>query len=83
MFSDYDVLYAKSQSWEDLVDKASNLCRGKSILSIVNKLFIGVVVYFIWQERNGRLFQNLRRSPRQVKGVIEESIRLKMMGMRF
>lgn len=83
MLRNHELIFKDSQSWQDLLRRVTASCRGKSISSIVNRLFIGAMVYVVWQERNWRLFQNKRRSTRQVSKIIEETIRMKLMGLRF
>lgn len=70
-------------SWEDLINKAAISWEGKSINAIVNKLIFSALIYFLWQERNWRLFQNSRRSSSHLAGIIEENIRLKIMGLKL
>nr|GEX55649.1 hypothetical protein [Tanacetum cinerariifolium] len=50
---------------------------------VITKLVIAASVYFIWQERNGRLFNNNKRTTDQVIECIMSSIRLKLMSCRF
>lgn len=70
-------------SWEDFIEKAANTWKGKSIHVVVNKLIFSALIYFLWQERNWRLFQNSRRSSVQLIGSIEENIRFKIMGLKL
>nr|GEU32489.1 hypothetical protein [Tanacetum cinerariifolium] len=50
---------------------------------VITKLVIAASVYFIWQERNNRLFNNDKRTADQVIECIMSSIRLKLMSCRF
>lgn len=70
-------------SWDDLIHIAAIVWKNKSISATINKLILGALVYFIWQERNWRLFQNKRRSPAQLVTAIEDNIHLKIMGLRL
>lgn len=70
-------------SWEDLIVKAASAWKGRGIDAIVNKLILGSLLYFLWQERNWRLFQNARRSVNQIVAIIEDTTRLKIMGLRL
>nr|GFA82003.1 hypothetical protein [Tanacetum cinerariifolium] len=49
----------------------------------VTKLVIAALVYFIWKERNDRLFNNNKRMADQVIECIMSSIQLKLMLFRF
>ncbi|GKC96050.1 hypothetical protein Tco_1161492 [Tanacetum coccineum] len=55
----------------------------KSSRSIIAKLVMAAPGYFIWQERNARLFKNSKRSVNQVIEVIFSSVRLKLLSCRF
>lgn len=41
-----------------------------NIWSVVNKLLIAATVYFLWNERNKRMFQNVKRNEEEVISVI-------------
>ncbi|GJR21950.1 reverse transcriptase domain, reverse transcriptase zinc-binding domain protein [Tanacetum coccineum] len=51
--------------------------------SVIIKLVIASTAYFLWQERNLRLFKNNKRSVAQVIECITSSIRLKLLSCRF
>lgn len=70
-------------AWCDLVDHVSQNWKGKSLVHIINKLTLGSLVYFIWQERNLRIFQNQHRSSRQVIKCIQDTVRMKIMGLKI
>ncbi|GJZ78974.1 ycf3-interacting protein 1, chloroplastic [Tanacetum coccineum] len=55
----------------------------KSSKSVVTKLVIATTAYFIWQERNWRLFKNKKRSSKQVFDAIFIVVRLKLLSSRF
>ncbi|GJU40672.1 hypothetical protein Tco_1193629, partial [Tanacetum coccineum] len=40
-------------------------------------------VYFIWIERNQRLFKNMRRTPEELRDAIVITVRLKLVTFRF
>ncbi|GJR54535.1 putative ribonuclease H-like domain-containing protein [Tanacetum coccineum] len=50
---------------------------------IVAKLIIAAGAFFIWQERNWRLFKHGKRSEIQVSGCILNTVCLKLMSCRF
>lgn len=70
-------------NWYDLVQFASVNWKGKSLVNVVNRLVLGSLVYFIWQERNLRIFQNKNRSSNQVIKNIVETVRLKIMSLKI
>ncbi|GKA13646.1 RNA-directed DNA polymerase, eukaryota, reverse transcriptase zinc-binding domain protein [Tanacetum coccineum] len=55
----------------------------RSILSILQRLVIGVMVYFIWQEQNLQRFQAKSRPVRDLCGIIRDNVRLKLMSLKI
>lgn len=55
----------------------------KSIWSIIQRLVIGVVVYFLWQERNLRFFQGKYSSFDDVYQLIRENVRLRLLSSKI
>lgn len=81
-FSRKGVHIPEGLSWDQVVQFAANCWKGKSIVAIVNKLVLGSLIYFIWQERNMRLFQSLSRSSIQISALVEEAVRFKMLTLK-
>ncbi|GJT92150.1 RNA-directed DNA polymerase, eukaryota, reverse transcriptase zinc-binding domain protein [Tanacetum coccineum] len=46
-------------------------------------LVLGAVVYFIWQERNFRLFRSVKRPADKVCDVIVDTVRLRLLGLKI
>ncbi|GJV61287.1 putative RNA-directed DNA polymerase [Tanacetum coccineum] len=59
------------------------MAKRRTSKSVASKLVIAASVYYIWHERNDRLFNNSKRSVDQVLKNIMSSIRLKLMSCRF
>ncbi|GJS75909.1 RNA-directed DNA polymerase, eukaryota, reverse transcriptase zinc-binding domain protein [Tanacetum coccineum] len=57
------------------------LPNNKNIWSIVRKLVFGAVVYFIWQERNKRIFQEEKREEKTLVQIIKETVWLRLAGL--
>ncbi|GJW86624.1 hypothetical protein Tco_0161964 [Tanacetum coccineum] len=55
----------------------------KTTRCVIAKLVLAASVYFIWQERNGRLFKNNKRTVKQVIDSIFSSVRLKLLSCCF
>nr|GEY15403.1 putative RNA-directed DNA polymerase, eukaryota, reverse transcriptase zinc-binding domain protein [Tanacetum cinerariifolium] len=51
--------------------------------SVISKLVVAATAYFIWQERNYRLFKKVKRSENQLVECIISSVRFKLMTCRF
>ncbi|GJZ37313.1 hypothetical protein Tco_0583504 [Tanacetum coccineum] len=59
------------------------IAKRKSSKSTIGKLVVAAVAYFIWQERNRRLFKKSKRSAKEVIGCIMASVRLKLLSCHF
>nr|GEZ94097.1 hypothetical protein [Tanacetum cinerariifolium] len=67
--------------WCDIVEFMLNRPINKSIWSILQRLVMGAVVYFIWKERNFRLFQNKHRSKEDLCYLIKDMVRLRVLSL--
>ncbi|GJZ26001.1 putative RNA-directed DNA polymerase [Tanacetum coccineum] len=55
----------------------------RTVHVIVGKLIFAAASYFIWCERNNRLFKGTRRSPEEIRDLIIVTVRLKLVSFRF
>lgn len=69
-------------SWDQVIQFAANSWNGRTIVAIVNKLVLGALIYFIWQERNMRLFQLQSLSLNQIIALVEEAVRFKILTLK-
>lgn len=53
--------------------------QSKGIWCIIRRLTVGAIVYFLWHERNLRIFSKRTRTPRQLYEEIVQEVRLKLM----
>ncbi|GJR56893.1 hypothetical protein Tco_1499055 [Tanacetum coccineum] len=89
----YDVIWDSVKSLAGLpnvigsisiiVDLLIPFAKRRSARSVVAKLVVAACSYYIWQERNLRLFMNQKRSHSQVTDCIKSSIRLKLLSCTF
>nr|GEU84747.1 hypothetical protein [Tanacetum cinerariifolium] len=68
---------------EVILDFIIPMAKIRTSTSVFSKLVLAAVAYFIWQERNNRLFMCNKRSTAQVIECIISTIRLKLMSCRF
>ncbi|GKA91486.1 putative RNA-directed DNA polymerase [Tanacetum coccineum] len=66
-----------------IVDHIGGNASRKSTCIVIAKLVVAASAYFIWQERNWRLFKKTKRSTKQVIECISSSVRLKLLSCRF
>ncbi|GJX97362.1 hypothetical protein Tco_0353160 [Tanacetum coccineum] len=57
--------------------------RRKTTHVVIAKLVVAASAYFIWQERNWRLFKKSKRSIDQVVSCISSSVRMKLLSCAF
>ena len=55
----------------------------RNIWLIVRKIVFPATVYFIWQERNMRLFGGFSRTVDELFKTIVEAVRLRIMGLKL
>nr|GEY24206.1 RNA-directed DNA polymerase, eukaryota, reverse transcriptase zinc-binding domain protein [Tanacetum cinerariifolium] len=70
-------------SLDAIVDFLLPLAKMRSVRSVISKLVFDASCYFIWQERNRKLFMKTKRSQDQVIHVIKSTVRLKLLSCRF
>ncbi|KAK1421764.1 hypothetical protein QVD17_24373 [Tagetes erecta] len=67
--------------WDNIVRFLITRGKWESINSIIDRLVIGATSYYVWQERNARLFTSNKRNPNQISALILENVRLKLVSM--
>ncbi|GKG58458.1 hypothetical protein Tco_0592237, partial [Tanacetum coccineum] len=59
------------------------IAKRKSSKSIIGKLVVAAAAYFVWQERNRRLFKHTKRSAKEVTKEVTDcimsSVRMKLL----
>ncbi|GJZ98343.1 hypothetical protein Tco_0670796 [Tanacetum coccineum] len=76
-------LASSNASIYDIIDDIIPFAARKTSKSVIAKLVVAATSYFIWQERNGRLFKNMKRTVNQVVECIMNTVRLKLMSCRL
>ncbi|GJV83921.1 putative RNA-directed DNA polymerase, eukaryota, reverse transcriptase zinc-binding domain protein [Tanacetum coccineum] len=72
-----------SDAMDEVVSDILPFATRRTSKSIIAKLVVAATSYFIWQERNGRLFKNSKRTVNQVVECIMHTVRLKLLSCRF
>ncbi|GJY68079.1 hypothetical protein Tco_0471061 [Tanacetum coccineum] len=62
-----------------IVDFLIPMAKIRSVRCVISKLIFAAASYFIWQERNYRLFMKKKRSEDQVIDLIKSTVRLKLL----
>ena len=69
--------------WPLFVTWATSRCKGKSLSSIVLKLSLVVIVYYVWREWNNRRFKNSRQPAAMVLNSVKSTIRLRLSSLKI
>ncbi|XP_071695288.1 uncharacterized protein [Rutidosis leptorrhynchoides] len=72
-----------SSRWLDVVNLLSPVASKQLARIVVAKIIFSATIYFVWQERNQRLFQSKTRSIEQLVQVITSTVRLKLLSLKF
>ncbi|XP_071712926.1 uncharacterized protein [Rutidosis leptorrhynchoides] len=80
---DWEIRPDQNHDWSIVATYIVGLVAKKSGAVLVAKLLFAAAVYFIWQEKNFRLFNHKRRSAKELFGVIYYSVRLKLLSVHF
>nr|GEV70108.1 hypothetical protein [Tanacetum cinerariifolium] len=72
-------LSSYSNSIFDSIQRLIPIAKRRTSKSVIAKLVISATAYFIWQERNWRLFKKGKRSQDQICECIKSSVRLKLL----
>ena len=76
-------LHLVSDVWSSIVNGILPFANKRSINSVVARLVLAASVYYVWQERNSRLFNQKKRSKEQVVDLILATVRLKLLSFCF
>ncbi|GKA46941.1 RNA-directed DNA polymerase, eukaryota, reverse transcriptase zinc-binding domain protein [Tanacetum coccineum] len=68
--------------WRGLVDKVTECPCNNAIRSVLRRIILATAVYYIWKERNSRLFTNVKTQVMNVFQRIIECIRLQLQSLK-
>ncbi|XP_022019075.1 uncharacterized protein LOC110919105 [Helianthus annuus] len=72
-----------NDTWNSILVWIEQNSASKKLEHIVCKLVVAASAYFIWQERNNRLFSNVQRNEDTVAQVVLDMVRLRIMGFKI
>ncbi|GKA77411.1 hypothetical protein Tco_0783872 [Tanacetum coccineum] len=73
--------YAMPNRWDDLLIDMTSMRHNKSIKSVLRRIVFAACVYFIWNERNTRLFINDKKNNNELVFEVVNHIRLKLASL--
>ncbi|GJU36740.1 putative reverse transcriptase domain-containing protein [Tanacetum coccineum] len=80
------VMYGMDSIPPQLIDVTTfinPISKSKTIISILSRLMLADTSYYIWLERNGRLFKKKTSTPDLIVDVIISMVRLKFVTFKF
>ena len=72
----------QNEEWNSIITYIAAMGCTNNIWSVIRRLCLGAMVYFIWQERNFRTFRDETRDSKTVCRIICESVRMKIMSLK-
>ncbi|GJZ56704.1 hypothetical protein Tco_0612198 [Tanacetum coccineum] len=69
--------------YKEIIDYLIPYAKRRSCKSVIAKLVFSASVYYIWQERNARLFSNQKQNSAQLIEVIKSAVHLKLISCSF
>ena len=67
--------------WEEELQWAYKNFKGKSLTSIILRSTWSAYIYFVWKERNGRLYKSKEETREQVLEQIKQRTRIRLGGL--
>ena len=67
----------------DILSFLQPMAHRRTAKSVIGRLILAASSYFIWMERNNRLFKKVRRSSDELCDIIMVTVRLKLLTYRF
>nr|GEW28645.1 hypothetical protein [Tanacetum cinerariifolium] len=68
---------------EDIVSYLQPIAHQRTVLSVIRRLLLVASAYYIWDERNKRVFKHVKRSWTDIRDIIITSVRLKLFTLKF
>ena len=75
--------YSRDPSdWDEELQRTIQRTKGKNLKAIILRIAWNTAIYFIWTERNRRIYQDKERTRMQVMEMIKEVIRIRLIGLK-
>ncbi|XP_071741014.1 uncharacterized protein [Rutidosis leptorrhynchoides] len=76
------MLRSLNDNFGDIINMLKSSPYKRNIWSIIHRLVLGAAVYYIWQERNCRIFKQSSRSDAELIDIIQLNVRLKLCELK-
>ncbi|GJV78780.1 hypothetical protein Tco_1514650 [Tanacetum coccineum] len=67
----------------DILLYLRHMANKRTVHSIFGKIILAASSYYIWLERNNRVFKNVKKTPEDIRDIIMVTVRLKLLTFRF
>ncbi|GJV67975.1 homeodomain-like protein [Tanacetum coccineum] len=67
----------------DILLHLQPMAHRRTAKSVISRLLVAAASYYVWVERNNRIFKNTRRTPEELSDAIMVTVRLKLLTFRF
>ncbi|GJY50707.1 reverse transcriptase zinc-binding domain-containing protein [Tanacetum coccineum] len=71
-----------NDDWKEVLECLKALPCRKNIWVVVKKMVLAATIYFLWQKRNIRQFQNEKRPWEELWKIIEDTVKLKLSSLK-
>ncbi|GJY90847.1 RNA-directed DNA polymerase, eukaryota, reverse transcriptase zinc-binding domain protein [Tanacetum coccineum] len=71
-----------NNDWENILNRVTDMACNNSIRSVLRRVVLAACVYYIWDERNKRLFGNQKRNHEALMQLIINNIRMKLVSLK-
>ncbi|GJT50638.1 ribonuclease H-like domain-containing protein [Tanacetum coccineum] len=67
----------------DIVNYLQPMANNRTASSIIGRLILAASSYYIWLERNSRIFKKVKKSSDEIKDIIMVTVHLKLLTFKF
>ncbi|GJU99542.1 reverse transcriptase zinc-binding domain-containing protein [Tanacetum coccineum] len=71
-----------NNDWENILNRVTDMACNNSMRSVLRRVVLAACVYYIWDERNKRLFGNQKRNHEALMQLIINNIRMKLVSLK-
>lgn len=68
---------------EGVIENFGETYNGNSIGSVVRRLCLAACVYFVWQERNNRIFKDERRKVSDLFNILCDTVKMRLTSLKM
>ena len=70
------------KTWENITEQYANDPCDNTINSVLSRMVLATTVYYIWKERNTRMFTGEKLEPYVLKNAIMEKVKLQLLCLK-